>query len=226
LAQACAEIVASLVTGADTMDFVNVLSARLASLTGSQGVGVMVSKDGGDTLTFIGGFVDDATSSELFDVQATEGPSFDAFRTGRSVTETDLDNVYDRWPSFGPRAVKAGMASVFARPLRTHLGTVGVLNLVREDSEPVSPETVDIITTLADLAALGIVLQRTTAREQDVVVAAELLEASDELQRIGSVSAAAVVRDRALWRMECAAQEQASAHLRVRPQTESVGPAR
>lgn len=226
MARACAELVESLVNGAGTTDFVGLLTERLASLTGSQGVGILVSMDGGDTLTFIGGFAEDATSLELFHVQATEGPSFDAFRTGRSVTETDLDNAYDRWPSFGPRAVKVGMASVYACPLRVHRRTIGVLNLLSGGDESLTPEAVDVVTTLADLAAIGIVLQRTTTREQDFAVAAELVEASDELERIGSVSAAAVVRDRALWRMERASQERSHADLRVRPQTESVGPAR
>lgn len=59
-----------------------------------------------------------------------EGPGVDAARDGPVLTP-DLTVVGDRWPVFAPAAAGAGVAAVFAFPLRVDGVTIGVLDLYR-----------------------------------------------------------------------------------------------
>jgi GAF domain-containing protein len=55
------------------------------------------------------------------------------------------------FPEFGPAAVQAGLAAVFAFPLRHTGGCLGALDLYRTTSGPLAPEDVAVAQTLADV---------------------------------------------------------------------------
>ena len=69
---------------------------------------------------------------QLEDLQFSlgEGPCHDAYATGAMVTEADLaSDTNTRWPNYTPPALALGACAVFAFPLQTGRGVVGVLTL-------------------------------------------------------------------------------------------------
>jgi hypothetical protein len=84
----------------------------------------------------------DGPALELEDLQYTlgEGPCVDASRSGRPVLQPDLAaTAPQRWPAFAGGALAAGVAAVFAFPLRVGAIRVGVLDLYRA-----TPGTLDV----------------------------------------------------------------------------------
>lgn len=77
--------------------------------------------------------VTDGTAAAVEDLQFDlgEGPGVDAARDGPVLTP-DLTAASDRWPLFAPAAAGAGVAAVFAFPVRAGRVTIGVLDLYRD----------------------------------------------------------------------------------------------
>ncbi len=103
--------------------------------------------------------VTDGTAKVLEDLQFTmgEGPCIDAFTSGRPVAQPELATTAPtRWPGFGPAAVEAGAAAIFAFPLQ--LGTIrfGVLDLYR--SQPGTLSGAETLEALAFTDAATILL--------------------------------------------------------------------
>ena len=76
----------------------------------------------------------DGAALQLEELQFTlgEGPSVDASESGRPVLQPDLAATAPRlWPAFAGGALAAGVAAVFAFPLRVGAIRVGVLDLYR-----------------------------------------------------------------------------------------------
>lgn len=83
-----------------------------------------------------------------------EGPSLEAFDSGRLVLEPDLaDHGRARWPWYAPAVTDRGVRSVFAFPMQVGMARLAVLAVYRSDSGPLSAESVD--DALA-FAALGV----------------------------------------------------------------------
>jgi hypothetical protein len=62
-----------------------------------------------------------------------EGPCVDASRARRPVLQPDLaTSALGRWPGFGPQALEAGIAAIFAFPLHVGAIRVGILDLYRD----------------------------------------------------------------------------------------------
>ncbi|MDP9073201.1 MAG: diguanylate cyclase [Actinomycetota bacterium] len=81
-----------------------------------------------------------------------EGPCVVAYETGAAVS---VPNLHDepRFPTFGPRALAAGLAAVFTFPLRDGDAQLGALDLYRDTPGPLADATMAAAQTLADVAA-------------------------------------------------------------------------
>jgi diguanylate cyclase (GGDEF)-like protein len=89
---------------------------------------------------------------EKLQTELGEGPCLEAFNTGEAVSVPDLRDE-DRFPTFSPQAITAGLAAVFTFPLR-HVDTqLGALDLYRDTIGPLSPDVMIAAQTLADVAA-------------------------------------------------------------------------
>jgi hypothetical protein len=95
------------------------------------GVGLALMTDDGPAGTVA---ATDGSALELEDLQFSlgEGPCVDASQSGRPVLQPDLGRTArERWPVFAAGAEAAGLAAVFAFPLRVGAIRLGVLDLYR-----------------------------------------------------------------------------------------------
>jgi GAF domain-containing protein len=97
---------------------------------------------------------------DQYQVEQSEGPCVDAFRTGRAAIGEALDAAETRWPKFAPLSRAAGYASVHTVPLRLRDETIGVLSLADPYGHRPSPLQVEMLRTLAESATIGILHQR------------------------------------------------------------------
>lgn len=110
---------------------------------------------------------------ELFELQARTGPCYSAYVDCAQVAVTDLETARDRWPEFVPRALELGFRSGYGFPLRLRGSAIGALNLFRESTEPLSEEDVHLAQSLADVATIGILQERSVS---DAELRAEQLQ--------------------------------------------------
>jgi len=99
----------------------------------------------------------DGAALELEELQFSlgEGPCVDASRSGRPVLQPDLAATGPRrWPAFADGALAAGVAAVFAFPLRVGAIHVGVLDLYRDSPGVLDAAELTEARSYADAAAL------------------------------------------------------------------------
>ena len=162
LAALFVQVADTLVVDFDIVDFLQMVTARTADLTGVEAAG-LVLVDEHRRLRFMAASTESAKMLELFQLQAEEGPCRDCFRTGRPVITSDLSRAAGRWPRFAPQAVTAGYHAVYAFPLRHRATIVGALNLFSPAAGRIETGDLAIIQGLADVATIGLLQQRALA---------------------------------------------------------------
>jgi hypothetical protein len=116
------------------------------------GVGMALMTDDGPAGTVA---ATDGSALELEDLQFSlgEGPCVDASQSGRPVLQPDLGRTGDqRWPVFAAGAAAAGLAAVFAFPLRVGGIRLGVLDLYRTTTGALAEAELAHALTFADAA--------------------------------------------------------------------------
>jgi signal transduction histidine kinase len=108
---------------------------------------------------------DSALRFEKLQTELDEGPCLASFRTGEAVSVPDL-RTDDRFNRFGPRASEAGLAAVFAFPLRQGDEQLGALDLYRDTPGGLSDVDMGVAQTLADVTAAYLV----NAEARDVAI--------------------------------------------------------
>ena len=100
----------------------------------------------------------DEVSEQLAELELTlgEGAGPDASTAGGPVLASDLaaPDIAVRWPSFGPAALLAGAAAIFAFPLQLGAIRVGVLELYRSQPGPLTDDQIGDALVFADTAAV------------------------------------------------------------------------
>jgi GAF domain-containing protein len=165
LARVFVEVADTLVDEFEVADFLRLLVTRTAALLDDCAVGLLLAGEDGD-LRYVAGSREDVKLVELFQLQQHQGPCLDAFRTGHPVVNADLSAATARWPRFAPVAAAAGFRSVHAFPLRLRTEQIGALNVFSpEVGGNLQPEDVAIVRALADVATIGLLQERTIARQ-------------------------------------------------------------
>ncbi|MCP2254791.1 GAF domain-containing protein [Prauserella aidingensis] len=92
-------------------------------------------------------------AAELEELQVTlgEGPGLAAFTFGSPMLVPDLATSTARWPGFATAARERGVAAVFAFPLHTGTIQLGVLELHRAETGPLTTEDLANVLVFADL---------------------------------------------------------------------------
>jgi GAF domain-containing protein len=172
--EAFIELTDTLVTDFDIIDFLDRLAHRCAELLGVSACGVMLADHLG-VLNLVAASTEEARVVELAQLQGTEGPCMDAYRTGAPVQQTDLSGPEQPWPSFAGAARTSGFAAVHALPMRLRDETLGAISLFSDTPGPLDEDTIALGQALADAATIGILHQRAVARHE---VVAEQLQAA------------------------------------------------
>jgi GAF domain-containing protein len=101
---------------------------------------------------------------ELFQLQSAEGgPCLECISQGTPISVQDLASQGQRWPRFSEVGLSLGLQSVHALPLRLRREIIGALNLFGR-STPLTDSDLSVGQSLADMATIGILQQRSTAR--------------------------------------------------------------
>jgi GAF domain-containing protein len=164
LAKVFVEVADTLVDEFDLIDFLHMLTDRIADLVGASTVGLLLADQHG-RLQFMAASDENTKLLELFQVQNHEGPCLDAYQTARPVINADLRRAGARWPRFAPHATAAGFRAVHAFPLSLRKEVIGALNVFgTEVGGGFDDGDVQIIQALADVATIGLLQERTISR--------------------------------------------------------------
>jgi GAF domain-containing protein len=163
LAEVFVEVADTLVDEFDLIEFLQLVTARTAELLQAGAVGLLLADQHG-RLQFMAASDEASTMLELFELQHSEGPCLDAFRTGAPVIFSDIEQGIERWPMFTPRARDAGFASVYAIPMRLRGEVLGALNLFGTGIGVMETEDVRVVQALVDVATIGLLQERAIRR--------------------------------------------------------------
>ncbi|MDQ6614951.1 MAG: GAF and ANTAR domain-containing protein [Actinomycetota bacterium] len=167
LAQTFVELADTLVDDFDVIELLTMLSERCVELLGAAGTGILLGDQRG-RLQVIAASSEAAQLLELFQLQNSEGPCLDCYRSGEPVVHPDLATA-NPWPAFGPVALAAGLPSVHAFPMRLRDQVVGTLNLFMAEARPLSAPDIAVAQALAHAASIAI-LQDHAARDSRTTV--------------------------------------------------------
>lgn len=155
----------------DVSDLLHDLTAHMVALLDIWAAGTTVRDESGQ--------VDHLTASNeecrlLEEAQSKlgEGPCVDSTRSGTVLAPVVLgtsDPALRRWPRFTPRALRAGVVSVAAVPLRADGYTFGAVDLLGAGPTPPTGRDLRLAQALADAAGAWL-RQRKALRTRDQVV--------------------------------------------------------
>jgi ANTAR domain-containing protein/GAF domain-containing protein len=80
--------------------------------------------------------------AEEAQLEAGEGPTRDAYGSGRPVVVVDRGSLVARWPTYAPEAIADGVSAVFSLPLQVGASRLGALTLYWHS--PLTPAAGDL----------------------------------------------------------------------------------
>lgn len=128
------------------------LANELKEVLDVAGAGVMLADDKRD-LRFVSSSDDTLKHLEDLQIELDEGPCLQAYRRVERVMATDLRDD-ERFPTFGPRAVEAGMLAVFSYPLQYEEQVFGALNLYRKEPGSLDEHQEELGAAFSDVSTL------------------------------------------------------------------------
>jgi GAF domain-containing protein len=149
----------TLVSDFDVVDFLTSLATRCTELFDATEAGIMLTDQSGG-LQVVASSSHTMKRLELLELQHSEGPCIDCYRSGGPVTGEDLSAELHRWPRFATEALEHGMHSAWALPMRLRETTLGSLNLLRDRPGPLGEDDLSAAQALADVASIALIQQR------------------------------------------------------------------
>jgi GAF domain-containing protein len=159
------EVADTLVDDFDVIDFLVTLCEHATLVSGADAVGIVLNDHRGD-LRFMASSNEAGRELEMVQLEAGEGPCLDCVRDKKPVVIPVLEAAADRWPRFTPRALQAGFHSVHAFPMRLRAEVIGALNLFCLTRTTFDPQEVRVVQSLADVATIGILQERSITRAE------------------------------------------------------------
>lgn len=159
LAEAFVESADTVIDDFDVLEFLHTLAERCVQLLDVDVAGLMLADHEGK-MHASAASADNADLMGLLELQADGGPCLDTYRTGRPVINADLHAGRERWPRFAEAATQTGYVSAHALPLRLRATVIGVLSLLSARPGRLSDQDARTGQALADVAALGVLAQR------------------------------------------------------------------
>lgn len=162
------ELADSLVNHYDPLDFLHHLLDHSIPLTGAEAGGVLLSYEG--RLHLAASSSEDSEDIALFELQHSEGPAHDAYRTGDVVRVDRIAEAADRWPKFVGAAEPYDWRSAFAAPLRLRDYHAGSFVVFWSDETQTRPSDADakLLRGFADVATIAVLQRRATTDVEKV----------------------------------------------------------
>lgn len=158
------EFSAKLLTSYDIDAVLQDLMERLRDVLGLDGAGVALVQDGRlEFATAVPKFLAELEKTQL---EHQSGPCMDAFRLGRVVAVTALQDERDRWPEYCAAAERLGMASVAGIPMRLTGDPFGAVSLYGAGPRKWPGEDIAAATVMADMAT-NYLINASQRRQQD-----------------------------------------------------------
>jgi diguanylate cyclase (GGDEF)-like protein len=151
LSDVLSEFARTLVTDFPIQAILDHLVVRIVDVLPVSAAGVTLIAPGSDP-RYISASDEAAMCFERLQTELGEGPCLVAYEKGEAVLVPDL-RTDDRFPTFAPRALEAGLAAVFTFPLRQDDHQLGALDLYRTSAGPLNAGAMTAAQTLADVAA-------------------------------------------------------------------------
>jgi GAF domain-containing protein len=165
LADLFVDVADTLVDDFDLIDFLVTLCEHATLVSPADAIGIVLTDHHGQ-LRFMASSNESGRDLELFQLQADEGPCLDCVRSKLPVVNADLATAGDLWPTFAPLAIGAGFRSVHAFPMRLREEVIGALNLFSMEQMRLDPQEVRVVQSLADVATIAILQERSIARAE------------------------------------------------------------
>jgi DNA-binding CsgD family transcriptional regulator len=143
----------------DIVELLTLLAERCVEILDVSAAGVMLATAEGG-LRVVASSSEPMRLLEVFELQASEGPCVDCYRTRQPVLNEHLGNPDDHWPRFGRVALDAGFHSVHALPMRLRGDAIGALNLFRCDRCDLHEADIVAGQALADAATITVLQHR------------------------------------------------------------------
>lgn len=151
----------ALVTDYTVTELLDQFCHDVVAVLGVDGAGIMLEDEAGD-LRFLSASDETIRAIESLQIEMGEGPCLRAYQTGEICLVPDLKND-ETFPSFAPRALEFGMASVQSFPLCVDGLCIGALNLYSGTTTPLEDAAVEAGRLLADVATTYIMNCRNLA---------------------------------------------------------------
>ncbi|MEA2826030.1 MAG: hypothetical protein QOG43_469 [Actinomycetota bacterium] len=151
LSDVLSEFARTMVTDFPIQSILDQLVKRIVEILPITAAGVTLISPGADP-RYVAASNDAALIYERLQTELGEGPCLAAYQMGVAVTVPDL-RIDLRFPTFGPRALAAGLVAVFTFPLRKGNDQLGALDLYRDTAGPLDDDAMAAAQTLADVAA-------------------------------------------------------------------------
>jgi diguanylate cyclase (GGDEF)-like protein len=151
LADILSEFARTMLTDFPIQRILDHLVERIVEMMPVDAAGVTLISPGGSP-RYIAASNGTAMNYERLQTDFGQGPCMDAYASGEAVCVEDTTEEI-RFPEFTQKAVEAGLAAVFAFPLRHGNGQLGALDLYRHTPGPLEPSRLKSAQTLADVAA-------------------------------------------------------------------------
>jgi diguanylate cyclase (GGDEF)-like protein len=151
LSDVLSEFARTMLTDFPIQSILNHLVKRIVEVLPITAAGVTLISPGAEP-RYVAASDESALRFEELQTELAEGPCLLAYETGQAVAVADLRNE-PRFPTFAPRAVKAGLVAVFTFPLRSGIEQLGALDLYRDAPGLLDTASMKAAQTLADVAA-------------------------------------------------------------------------
>jgi GAF domain-containing protein len=163
----------TLTTDFDVIEFLSTLAERLVELLDAAEVGLVLADPQGH-LRVMAASTERMHMLDLFEVQTSEGPCLDCYRSGDAVFNVELDRAEARWPVFTPMVRSAGFRAVHALAMRLRDQVIGAVNIFHTTTVAISERDIHLAQALADVATIGLLQQRAVRHASEL---------SEQLQR-------------------------------------------
>jgi PAS domain S-box-containing protein len=174
LARGMRELTRCLAQSADIDELLSILCDRGVAILDASACGVLLA-DAEGRLRTVAASDEVAEKLQLFELQNTQGPGFDAFNRDDVIVADLIDEHEDRWPGFVARARQQKLRALVAVPMRIRGRVIGSLQFLRARPSRFSDSDVMAALALANFAAFGVTCSR--AFEQSHETAQQLQQA-------------------------------------------------